>query len=311
MSEDRLELRRKGWKTWISTESLKMISALPLIVPDQDLKRSRVRLSLALSHLPDDSPIYDCLPESVIGCMVMSAMTGLFPGGHNPDVWLIPRQSKKHDYRLVLNWQISYRGHIRLCRRTPGWDVQAVPVYTPDVFTRSRSSSGSEYHHEPVYEASGTGDADWEALRGCLILVRSPTGEKWDFLSKGAIQKRRDKAQDPANWNEWPIERAMGTSCAYAGQREMWPTDDPARYALGMEAAQLGDSISSSQSRPSLLPSDALAGVAKSMPQADLRPVTLDHELTLDDAEALEAFKATVQAEVAAEAAGESQEVSP
>lgn len=289
---DKIVKRPEYWDEWIGRESIKMIEALPLSVPDADMKRAHSRLRLALSAIPEDSPIYSCMPDSVVGCMAMSAMTGLFPGGHNPDVWLIPRKSKQHGYKLVLNWQISYRGHIRLCRRSPGWDVQAVPVYTPDVFTRSRSSSGgAEYHHEPVYDPTGDGDADWEALRGCLIVVQSPTGEKWDFLSKGAIEKRRNKAQDPANWNEWPIERAMGTACAYAGQREMWPTDDPTRYALGLEAAQLAGTLPGARSRPSLLPADALTGVAKPLPVKEL------DDLTPDQDKALEQFKATVDAE--------------
>lgn len=292
--------RPQHWDNWISRESVKMIEALPLSVPDADMKRAHARLRLALSSLPDDSDVYACTPNSVIGCMAMSAMTGLMPGGHNPDVWLIPRKSKKHGYRLVLNWQISYRGHVRLCRRNPGWDVQAVPVYAPDLFDRSRSSAGgAEYRHEPVYDSTEDPEADWQELRGCLILVRSPIAGKWDFLSKGAIQKRRSLARDQSNWQKWPIERAMGTACAYAGQREMWPTDDPTRYALSMEAAQVGAICGTANAVTSLLPTDGLRG-AKSKGVKELGQVQSEYEIADGDAERLAQMKEGIHAEEAA-----------
>ena len=293
MSETNAIARPTHWDAWIKRESVAMVEALPLTVPEADMKRAHARLALALSALPEDSDIYACVPDSVVGCMAMSAMTGLFPGGHNPDVWLIPRRSKKHSGKKVLNWQISYRGHIRLCRRTPGWDVQAVPIYTDDVFSRSRSSTGgAEYRHEPIYDSLGNPDADWKALRGCLVLVRSPLGEKWDFLSKGEIAKRRAKAKDQSIWREWPVERAMGTACAWAGQREMWPTDDPSRYALGMEAAQLGAITTSLKPRASLIPSDAQA--VRKPPEASALP-----EVVYDpETEAFEAAKEDAQQEV-------------
>lgn len=268
--------RPTGWDGWIRSESLKMIAALPLTIPDQDLKRSRARLGLALSALPPDSKVYACVPESVVGCMAMSAMTGMFPGGHNPDVWLIPRRSKKHGGKLILNWQISYRGHIRLCRRTPGWDVQPVPIYRADVFERSRSSAGgASYRYEGRYEPTGESGEDWKELLGVLIIITSPKGEKWDYISRGQIEKRRRLAQDPENWNKWPIERSLGTACAWAGQRELWPTDDPTRYALQQDATQLTARVE--EPRVSLMPSFQ-------PPQPDLDETTPAEERELVDA---------------------------
>jgi len=256
-----LQLRRENWDGWIATETRSVIASLPCNVDEADLKRSATRLRLAFSKLPGHSKIYECTADSVVSCIVMSAMTGLFPGGHNPDVDLIPRRDNKDRIprrdnkdggKMKLNWQISYRGYGRLCRRTTGWDIRTTPVFDDDKFKRGISSElGEWFEYEPGPGESGDPAEDWQRLTGVLVIIDRPAANnRIEFVTKKTIERRRAKAQTQKFWKEWPIEKAMATAIRYAGQREWFPTDDPTRYALS-----LGEPHVEAQERPrSLLP---------------------------------------------------------
>ncbi len=218
--------------TWFDQQATELVGSLPLTISEKDFNRATTRMRIFYAGLPEDSKVWDCEPESIKLCIVKSALTGFFPGGHNPDVDLIPRKDKGGF--LQLNWQMSYRGYIRACRRTEGWDLEVVPIFKGDAFGRGRSSEkGSWYEHVPGDESpSGDPRKDWEELRGVLILVKTPDREKWAFLTRGQIQARRNVAQTDNVWKLWPVEQSMKTGCHFAGAREMFPTDDPSRYAF-------------------------------------------------------------------------------
>jgi len=236
-SEQRAIAARSPYDAFVDRMTTQVVAALPISVPDSDLKRARARFRVAFSADAQQA-LRECTPESVARAIVLSALSGLFPGGPRPDVWLIPRRNKHKGNALEANWQMSFRAYIRLARRA-GWELEPVLVFEGERF-KIREGDNPGVEHERDLDLPAT----WETLRYGYIRV-FPAGQRQQariaYLNKAEIQKRRNKAQDQSIWNEWPLEMAIKTLCNYAGNREYFPTDDPARYAMeASEQAEIG-----------------------------------------------------------------------
>lgn len=229
--------KRSPYEVFVDRMTTQVVAALPISVPDSDLKRTRARFRVAFSA-DAQRALQECTPDSVARAIVLSALSGLFPGGPRPDVWLIPRRNKHRGNAMEANWQMSYRGYIRLARRA-GWELEPVLVFEGERF-KIREGDNPGVEHDRDLDLPAT----WETLRYGYIRI-FPAGQRQQariaYLNKAEIQKRRNKAQDQGIWNEWPLEMALKTLCNYAGAREYFPTDDPARYAMeSSEQAEIG-----------------------------------------------------------------------
>lgn len=233
--DEELALDHQDFHSFVDRTANDVVAALPMTVSTADLKRAKARLRVAFSMRSAGDDIFECTPKSVANCIAMSAITGLMPGGHNPDVDIIPRRNRKNDNRLELNWQISYRGYTRLARRA-GYEIEPVLVFEGDHFDYEEGMY-PKLEHKPNVET----DRTWETMRFGYIRV-FPIGSrdqtKVAFLTKKQIQQRRACAQSDVFWSKWPLEQTLKTLCRYAGQREMFPCDDPARYALQKDIEQ-------------------------------------------------------------------------
>lgn len=262
MSEP-VQIARQGeqatYQQFVDRITTQVIAAMPLTIPDQDLKRARARFRVAFSADAQQA-LQECSPESVARAIVLSAMSGLYPGGPRPDVWLIPRRNKHKGNALEAQWQMSFRGYIRLARRA-GWELEPVLVFAGEVFEIQEGDKPSLKHIRNL-DLPKT----WDTLRYGYIRV-FPEGKREQariaYLTKDEIQKRRNKAQDQSIWNEWPLEMAYKTLCHYAGNRELFPTDDPARNALAAtEQAEIGSGASQAEAWGSLPPGSKTSGLA-------------------------------------------------
>lgn len=231
------EDQKTRYNNFIDRTSTTVIAALPIAVPDADLKRARAQFRVAFGA-DSQLALMECTPESIARCLVLSAISGLMPGGPRPDVWLIPRRNKHKGNQLEANWQMSFRGYIRLARRA-GWELEPVLVFEGEKFV-VREGLQTEIEHERILDLPQT----WNTLKAGYIRI-FPSGQREQakllYLSKEQIKQRRGKAQDQSVWNEWPLEMALKTLCNYAGNREAFPCDDPARYAMQhSEMAEIG-----------------------------------------------------------------------
>lgn len=238
MSEPVVALDRKQqYAGFIERKTTEIIAALPISVQDKDLKRARAQFRVAFSSDAQQA-LVECTPDSIARALVLSAITGLMPGGPKPDVWLIPRRNKHKQNALECNWQISYRGYIRLARRA-GWDIEPVLVFEGEDF-RVEEGNVPKVHHVRNLDV----DQTWETIRyGYIRVFREGqrANAKIAYLTKAQIAQRRAKAQDLNIWNEWPLEQSLKTLCNYAGNREMFPLDDPSRYAIeSSDQAEIG-----------------------------------------------------------------------
>lgn len=284
---------KQQYTAYIERLTRQVVDALPISVRDEDLKRARARFRVAFSadgyeakFRGDGSQaptLLDCTGESIARAIVLSAMSGLFPGGPKPDVWLIPRRNKHRSNALECNWQLSFRGYLRLARRA-GYDLEPVLVYEGEDF-KLEEGNYPKIHHVRNLEI----EPSWDLLRfGYVRVFRQGHREeaKIAYLTKKQIMQRRAKAQDQGIWNEWPLEMALKTLCHYAGNREMFPVDDPARYAMEASdsaelgagsAVAIGTSIPAA-SEPRSLP-EAHEGAVIGLPAAH----TIEAEMITDD----------------------------
>lgn len=247
------------YQQFVDRITTQVIAAMPLTVPDEDLKRARARFRVAFSADAQQA-LQECTPESVARAIVLSAMSGLYPGGPRPDVWLIPRRNKDRGNALEAQWQMSFRGYIRLARRA-GWELEPVLVFEGEKFEIEEGDRPKLTHIRNL-DLPKT----WESLRYGYIRV-FPEGKREQariaYLTKAEIQKRRNKAQSQNIWNEWPLEMTLKTLCHYAGNREMFPTDDPARNALAAtEQAEIGSGGSQAEVWGAQAPGLKTAGLA-------------------------------------------------
>lgn len=220
--------QKEQYEAYVARQITNVIAGLPLVVPDEDLKRARARFRVAFSADANEK-LLECSANSIARAIVLSTMSGLFPGGPKPDVWLIPRGKE-------VNWQLSFRGYIRLARRS-GWDMEPVLVYAGEEF-RVEEGMEPRVHHVRNLDV----EPSWETLRYAYVRIISPAGRiKVAYLNRAQIQQRRNVAQTQEVWTKWPLEMALKTICNYAGNREMFPLDDPSRYAIeATEHAEIG-----------------------------------------------------------------------
>jgi recombinational DNA repair protein RecT len=209
--------------------TLEMVQAMPFSVPAEQFARAQAKMKLAFTNTR--ASLVECTPQSVGRCVALSALSGLYPGGHNPDVDIIPRKNKDLGNVVEANWQISWRGYKRLARRN-GYEVEPVLVYQGDVYKITRGST-TTVTHEPA--PLGSVERGWATMLGGYVKVY-PVGRedlaRFEDLTKAQIAKRRAKAQSDVFWSGWTDEMALKTLCRYAGQRELFPCDDQTRFLI-------------------------------------------------------------------------------
>ena len=215
--------------TRVESLTRECVRRLPFILGPEDLELAQKRMLLAFSHRAAPG-LYECTEASIATAVVLSAMSGLYPGGPRPDVWLIPRYSKKANAKEC-NWQISSRGFVRLAHRA-GYTLLPGVVYECDAFEAGVKDTVPVLNHSPNLDEPGT----WETTRCGYVVVTDPKGQRaFKVLRKDQLEERRKMAQTDKIWSQWPEEMTLKTMAAYAGAREMWPTDQRARYAMTEE----------------------------------------------------------------------------
>lgn len=275
MAEPQTQLApRDQYNAFVDRLTTQVIAAMPLTVPDADLKRARARFRVAFSADAQQA-LQECTPESVARAIVLSAMSGLYPGGPRPDVWLIPRRNKHRGNQLEANWQMSFRGFIRLARRAY-WELEPLLVFEGEKFEIHEGDKTAIVHVRNL-DLPKT----WDSLRYGYVRVY-PVGKREQariaYLTKAEIMQRRKKAQDDSIWREWPLEMSYKTLCNYAGNREMFPTDDPARYAMeASEQAEIGSGAASAEMWGSLPAGSKTEGLAARL-AAKSTPVVVEVE---------------------------------
>jgi phage RecT family recombinase len=243
---DPREAARQTYLEMIRNVAKVFANAAPLSVPKDEVQRAIDRVMLAFRQMGMNKPeLYECTPESVARCVSLSALTGLMPGGHAPDVDLIPRWNSKIKAK-ELNWQISWRGYKTLAARA-GAIAQPVNVYQSDTFEWEEGLE-RKLVHKPRGERMVDDPGTLGSLTHTYVRIEYRDGRK-DFvvMDRAMILKRRERSEGwkrhglAGFWGEWPDEMCMKTAIRYAGQRGVLPLDDVARYAFEEDGKEDGD----------------------------------------------------------------------
>jgi len=179
------------------------------VADPEQVARSVGRLAVALRKAASaNDAIYGCSPKSVAHCVAMSALTGLFPGGVKPDVYLIPRAGQ-------LEWQVSVRGLQTLACRAGWLSVVAVPVHIDDEY---RVTQGTDRRIEHV--PSGKWPSTLSELAGMYVDATHQSGHRVLVdVPIGVIEKRRSVSKSGAVWKSWEVEMAQKTAVGWAISR--------------------------------------------------------------------------------------------
>jgi hypothetical protein len=208
---------------WIARASLKDA------VPAQRLAEAvaSVALSFASAHrlARDPSALEDCTDESIGNCVALSALTGLYPGGPAPLVYLVPKSPRKGAPK-ELGWWLSHRGICALAL-DDGFVLVSVPVHVDDQY---RIEFGEVVSHESLAEPKRPED-----LAGVYLTIRRAAdgvvlSRPW--LSAEKIGVRAAKAITDDVWKVYPIEMAQKTAIHWAHSRGFLPL----RSAKALEA---------------------------------------------------------------------------
>jgi recombination protein RecT len=229
--------------------------AQPLSVPADAMKRSMDRVFLAFRQLAIVNPdVMLCTPQSIARALALCGLTGLLPGGANPEVDILPRQSRRKDEHgnwgngpLELQWQVGWRGYVTLALRA-GERVKAVNVFEGERFVWEEGLD-AKLIHAPGRNRTITEEAakqDLAPLAATYAVVTHSDGTK-DFLvvpldeilkrrnSSDGWRAWRDNKIKSTPWGAWPESMVLKTAIRAAAQRGVLALDDVARYAMEVD----------------------------------------------------------------------------
>lgn len=204
--------------------------ALVTALGDEEGAKRAVRFQLAFQSAAQANPqILNINPDKVGRALAMCLMADLAPGGHHPEVWLIPKGGD------LLCWLAPHG--LRTLARRAGAFLQEIPVWRGDEaggeLAARTVAGGGIYVPKPHADRRSLAD-----LVGFYVVVRDELGARVEWLSQQDIMQRRNVASTKSIWDAWPIEMARKTALKYAFNRGMIATERPASVALSMETEQ-------------------------------------------------------------------------
>lgn len=161
---------------------------------------------IAITQLKVNPKIGDCSPESVLGCVMLSAQFGLDPGGPAGLAYLVP-------YGKECTFLLGYKGMITLAIRNGQIaKIEAVIVCVNDHFKIIRGTKPM-IEHEPKHDGAD--------ILGCYAVAFFKDGTyQFEFMPKheiDAIRKRSRAAGGPwaTDYTEMARKTVVRRLCKY------------------------------------------------------------------------------------------------
>jgi len=144
-------------------------------------------IQLATTVIARTPAIKECTTESIIGAVMQASVLGLDISPTMGECYLIPR---KNSGRKEANFEIGYRGYIKLMRNSPEVsNVYAHVVHDEDYFDY-RLGLNPDVDHRPVI------DGIKGELRAAYAIVKFTDGSFIvEVMNKGQIEAVRDKSE--------------------------------------------------------------------------------------------------------------------
>lgn len=187
---------------------------------EEDGQRRAAQFAMAFRAAAAKTPqLYQCNAQSVAKAMALCLMSDLMPGGHHPEVWLIPKGGN-------LECWVAPHGYRKAARRAKVF-LQEIPVwpgYEEQAEEQARKAALGEFALPPRVP----GGKGLDELVGLYIVARHPDGQaQVEWLDVADVLKRKKAAGTQSIWNKWPVEMARKTALSFAFRRGLVPLEDP------------------------------------------------------------------------------------
>lgn len=191
-------------------------------------------------------------PDSIAACISLSMRTKLYPGGPNPDVYLVPQSGE-------LQWRVTHRGIAKTLARE-GFHVMAVPVGNADTV---RVSMGEVVEH--VQHLTDSPQSLNELLGVCVVVRRmgdsAVLARLWTSVSVIDARRKSSRMSNYGPWVDWPIEMAQKTAILYHAARGHIPAESQAMDDI--TTADHGDTVLTAIPAPAQAPALQIQEAAK------------------------------------------------
>jgi recombination protein RecT len=225
-------------------QSLTSKEAKPVTTLRDLLSKSKGQIALALpKHLTADrmirvattaflrSPqLQECVPLSIVSCVIQAAELGLELGGVLGQCYMVPRYNKNIGGKEAV-FQIGYRGLIDLAMRSGRVDSMPLRiVYTNDLFSYAYGTkqyirhTPSDEGPPPIQDPSLPYPDNVKAVY-CVLNVKGSTRPDFEVMTTAAIESHRKRfAPDSykgsfSGWKTSWEAMAMKTPCRRLAKR--------------------------------------------------------------------------------------------
>ena len=161
-------------------------------------------VQMAVFQIMTNPALAACTTQSVIGCVLNSALLGMNPA--LKQCWFIPYQNQKTG-KTDAQFQLSYTGLLTLARRSGTIrDVYAHVVRKGDTF-RVQYGTDRKIEHIPAPD----GDSTRELTHAYAVIHYHAGGCDFVVFDKNEVEKRRQKSRGQNNtptgvWAEWDAD---------------------------------------------------------------------------------------------------------
>ncbi|MFZ9292580.1 MAG: recombinase RecT, partial [Ilumatobacteraceae bacterium] len=213
----------------------------------------------AISTAKNPFNFASCTDQSILNCINQSIDLDLYPGGPNPNVYLVPQSPRKGE-PMEMQWRITHRGLATLAARA-GYALAAVPVAKGD---HIEVDMGDVVSHRP---ADLSRSPTMGTLLGFIVIIkrqRDGVAPTRAWVPADVITARKDKARDQSIWQAWPMEMSAKTAIKYVFARGIAVIESLDAIIAADTAAEIEEAAQTVEvtRRTVAMPAPAIAGPA-------------------------------------------------
>jgi len=176
-------------------------------------RRVTMTFVAAVNAAKKPEALLSCSYDSMVNCVMMTAVTGLRPGGASQLVYLVPQSGE-------MQWRISHRGLAALAWDA-GFHLMGVPVHKDDEY---REVTGEILEHR----RTGHDIKTLDDIAGVYVVIKKVTETgvfviATPFMTIYEIKRAKAVSRYGNVWRDWPAAMASKTAIKWAVARATVP----------------------------------------------------------------------------------------
>lgn len=211
-----------------------------------DVEQFLVVVKNAITKTPG---LLECIPVTLLNCVVDAASLGLSVDPRAGEFWLIPRNNRNLGGKEATG-MIGWRGFVRLAKRAGVKRMVSSVVYRSELDLGLVHLDKATMQLEHKQDWSGEVNRDPSEIVGAYAACWLEGDERpaaIEALTEDELVKRKSKAQSPAIWNQWPVEMRRKTVIRALFQRGAValsePVSTPKQITITTPQITLGDAL--------------------------------------------------------------------